>query len=307
MKTKQFFLFLVCIIFLQSTNKAQTIIKTKKPGTLEQILSQEQKDTCSFIVIEGKINSADIKVLRQMAGYPEDGSNTGKLFAIDLRKAKFVTDENPFMILNTKNEKIAGTALPSKIKWWVSSYANGPIDGKLISLTASMGGTAQYKTLGYMPFFFIDYDKEYAVKISRYIMCNVNRGWGPTEIRESVGDFRFKDGITETQWKEMKDYEVNKFIGHKIINKDGVFFMEVSLKKGKFTHDTFYKCPNLRYVFLPKDIVCVPYIFDYHSQIMYFVGNKPYVWAYDMRLKPMEWERPNALTKELAEKYWYGY
>jgi hypothetical protein len=71
---------------------AQTLVKIKKPGTLEQVLSQEQKDTCSFIVIEGKINSADIKVLRQMAGYPEDGSNTGKLFAIDLRKAKFVTD-----------------------------------------------------------------------------------------------------------------------------------------------------------------------------------------------------------------------
>lgn len=307
MKKNPFFLFLVCIIFLQSTNKAQTIIKTKKPGTLEQILTTEQKDTCTFLVIEGKINSADIKVLRQMAGYSEDNSNTGKLFAIDLRNAKFVTDKNPFMVLDAKNEKIAGTALPSKIRWWNSAYASGPIETKLISLTATSGSRAQYRILGYMPFFFVNYNKDHAVKIRRHIMYNVDRGWGPTEIRESVGDFRFKDGITETQWKEMKDYELNKFIGHKIIKKDRDFFMEVSLKKGKFTHDTFYKCPNLRYVFLPKDIVCVPYIFDYHSQIMYFVGNKPYVWAYDMRLKPMEWERASTLTKEIAEKYWYGY
>lgn len=294
------------ILFCQFMN-AQTLVKIKKPGTLEQVLSQEQKDTCSFIVIEGKINSADIKVLRQMAGYPEDGSNTGKLFAIDLRNVKFVTDKNPFMVLDAKNEKIAGTALPSKIRWWNSAYASGPIETKLISLTATSGSRAQYRILGYMPFFFVNYNKGHAVKIRRHIMYNVDRGWGPTEIRESVGDFRFKDGITETQWKEMKDYELNKFIGHKIIKKDRDFFMEVSLKKGKFTHDTFYKCPNLRYVFLPKDIVCVPYIFDYHSQIMYFVGNKPYVWAYDMRLKPMEWERASTLTKEIAEKYWYGY
>lgn len=294
------------ILFCQFMN-AQTLVKIKKPGTLEQILSQEQKDTCSFIVIEGKINSADIKVLRQMAGYSEDSSNTGKLFAIDLRNVKFVTDKNPFMVLDAKNEKIAGTALPSKIRWWNSAYASGPIETKLISLTATSGSRAQYRILGYMPFFFVNYNKGHAVKIRRHIMYNVDRGWGPTEIRESVGDFRFKDGITETQWKEMKDYELNKFIGHKIIKKDRDFFMEVSLKKGKFTHDTFYKCPNLRYVFLPKDIVCVPYIFDYHSQIMYFVGNKPYVWAYDMRLKPMEWERASTLTKEIAEKYWYGY
>lgn len=286
---------------------AQTFVKIKKPGTLEQILTTEQKDTCTFLVIEGKINSADIKVLRQMAGYSEDNSNTGKLFAIDLRNAKFVTDKNPFMVLDAKNEKIAGTALPSKIRWWNSAYASGPIETKLISLTATSGSRAQYRILGYMPFFFVNYNKDHAVKIRRHIMYNVDRGWGPTEIRESVGDFRFKDGITETQWKEMKDYELNKFIGHKIIKKDRDFFMEVSLKKGKFTHDTFYKCPNLRYVFLPKDIVCVPYIFDYHSQIMYFVGNKPYVWAYDMRLKPMEWERASTLTKEIAEKYWYGY
>lgn len=294
------------ILFCQFMN-AQTLVKIKKPGTLEQVLSQEQKDTCSFIVIEGKINSADIKVLRQMAGYSEDSSNTGKLFAIDLRNAKFVTDKNPFMVLDAKNEKIAGTALPSKIRWWNSAYASGPIETKLISLTATSGSRAQYRILGYMPFFFVNYNKGHAVKIRRHIMYNVDRGWGPTEIRESVGDFRFKDGITETQWKEMKDYELNKFIGHKIIKKDRDFFMEVSLKKGKFTHDTFYKCPNLRYVFLPKDIVCVPYIFDYHSQIMYFVGNKPYVWAYDMRLKPMEWERASTMTKEIAEKYWYGY
>lgn len=294
------------ILFCQFMN-AQTLVKIKKPGTLEQILTTEQKDTCTFLVIEGKINSEDIKVLRQMAGYSEDSSNTGKLFAIDLRNVKFVTDKNPFMVLDAKNEKIAGTALPSKIRWWNSAYASGPIETKLISLTATSGSRAQYRILGYMPFFFVNYNKGHAVKIRRHIMYNVDRGWGPTEIRESVGDFRFKDGITETQWKEMKDYELNKFIGHKIIKKDRDFFMEVSLKKGKFTHDTFYKCPNLRYVFLPKDIVCVPYIFDYHSQIMYFVGNKPYVWAYDMRLKPMEWERASTLTKEIAEKYWYGY
>ena len=77
---------LIFVAFICTSINAQTLVKLKKPGTLEQILSQEQKDTCSFIVIEGKINSADIKVLRRMAGYKEEGFNTGQLEVLDLRK-----------------------------------------------------------------------------------------------------------------------------------------------------------------------------------------------------------------------------
>lgn len=305
MIVKQCIFHLFYLFLLLPSCHAQTVIKINKAGTLNQILSQEQQDTCRSLIIEGKINSEDIKTLRRMAGYKEEGFKTGQLEILNLRKCEFKTDKNPFMVLDAKKERLAGTALPSKIRWWTSEYAKGPIDKNFNSLTTFSGGNAQYRILKYSPFFFLNYDKTDAVKITRYVPSNMDKGWGPTKSWESVGDFRFTKENNEDEWQEMKCYKIDNFIGHKIIEDDGRILIQASLKKGKFTHDTFYKCPHLRYVFLPENIVCVPYIFDYNSNIKYYVGSKPYPWAFDMRLKPMDWERTP--PREIAEKYWYGY
>ncbi|MGN0234041.1 MAG: hypothetical protein ACI4B5_06445, partial [Bacteroidaceae bacterium] len=58
---------------------AMTKVITKKAGMLGTLLTQAQQDTCTALAIKGKLNSADIRVLRQMAGYKEDGCSTGQL------------------------------------------------------------------------------------------------------------------------------------------------------------------------------------------------------------------------------------
>ena len=89
---KKFVIFIGCLFglfILHSTSNAQSLVKVKKPGTLNQILSQEQQDTCRSLIIEGKINSEDIKTLRRMAGYKEEGFKTGQLEILNLRKCEF--------------------------------------------------------------------------------------------------------------------------------------------------------------------------------------------------------------------------
>ena len=97
-----------CIASVQ----AQTIVKMKKTGTLGQMVGELRLDTCSYLTIEGKLNSADIRVLRQIAGYEEKGGSSGNLLMLDLRKAKFASDDEPFMELDASKEKLAGVIQP---------------------------------------------------------------------------------------------------------------------------------------------------------------------------------------------------
>lgn len=48
-------------------------MKVIEPGTLSSLLTQAQQDTCQYLVVSGKLNSADIKVLRKMAGAESSG------------------------------------------------------------------------------------------------------------------------------------------------------------------------------------------------------------------------------------------
>ena len=75
---------LVALLCATSTF-AMTTVRIKQAGTLGTLLTPEQLDTCTALAIWGKLNSADIKVLRRMAG--GDGGD-GHLGLLDLSKAK---------------------------------------------------------------------------------------------------------------------------------------------------------------------------------------------------------------------------
>ena len=53
--------------------RAHTFVVVKQAGTLGTLLTQVQQDTCTALAIKGKLNSDDIRILRRMAGYKEDG------------------------------------------------------------------------------------------------------------------------------------------------------------------------------------------------------------------------------------------
>lgn len=265
---------LIFVAFICTSINAQTLVKLKKPGTLEQILSQEQKDTCSFIVIEGKINSADIKVLRRMAGYKEEGFNTGQLEVLDLRKCEIKTDKNPFMELDTEKEYLTGAAMPKKsIDRHYGEYTIG--DYHVTSRTVG------FKTdvLAYSPVWFLQYKHSNKIELEKMTQHIFFNGNSQKMKAGAEGDFRFSEGITQTQWKDIKDkYEIDKFTGHEIVQQEGQYIMEVHTKKGHFFHDTFYKCPNLKIVFLPKKIKTDAFVFDMSSKITYYKDDKIFDW-----------------------------
>lgn len=267
---KRILIAFICLIFLQSTNKAQTIIKTKKPGTLEQVLSQEQQDTCRYLAVEGNVNSADVRLLRRMAGYKEDGFRTGKLHIIDLRKCTFITDKNPFMELDAKKESLAGTAFPQKFTQKGKGQA-------VTGITSFPANHIFYVIQKYEPVFFLNQtDPNREMKLKKRVL---HQDGLYSKIFYSEGYFHFAEGITQTQWKDIKKkYEIDTFTGHEIVQQEEQYIMKVHTKKGNFFHDTFYKCPNLKIVFLPKKIKTDASVFDMSSKITYYKDDKIFDW-----------------------------
>ena len=92
---------------------AQAIVSVTKPGNLSKVLTSAQRDTCTQLIVKGKLNSADIRVLRRMAGYGTEG-RPGRLAVLDLHKARFVKDSEPFMVLDASECRLAGTAIPDR-------------------------------------------------------------------------------------------------------------------------------------------------------------------------------------------------
>ena len=75
-------------------NDSSTVreVTMKKAGTLEEMLTDQEKETITKLTIKGRINSDDIKLLRKMAGandkFSLDGWKGGALQELDLSEAK---------------------------------------------------------------------------------------------------------------------------------------------------------------------------------------------------------------------------
>lgn len=78
-----------------------TCINVRKAGTLSSLLTQEQKDTCTRLLIMGKINSADIVTIREMAG------ENGCLEGIDLSGVRIVSSKKPYLRIEDAAKKIS--------------------------------------------------------------------------------------------------------------------------------------------------------------------------------------------------------
>lgn len=77
-------------------------VNVTKAGTLSTLLTNAQQDTCQHLVVTGKLNSADIKVLRKMAG--ADGH--GSLHILDLKDATLVSSEEPYLTIQKAEEEM---------------------------------------------------------------------------------------------------------------------------------------------------------------------------------------------------------
>lgn len=277
----------------------QTKVEVKKAGMLAEVLTQEQKDTCSHLVVSGKLNSADIRVLRQMAGYAEEeGQGVGRLRVLDLREARMVTDKTPFLVLDAAAEGLAGTAVPGKVKdrhdvlgvslqsqhehnydyrmnasgssnWnkpkYNSSFSNVMIqDGSVVSY--------------YHPVYVLGVDSLHRVSTAGQVYRRSDTAHLPGDNvnMNSEGNFNFAKGLTDEQWTDMGRKQLRNSPGHNLSRQDdGRYVMAVHTTKGRFIHDTFYKCPTLEAVYLPFDLYVDYTVGDSNSKTKYFTSISP--------------------------------
>ena len=83
--------------------EGKTVVCVKDAGTLAELLTQEQQDTCSYLEIKGNLNSTDILTLRRMAG--GDGGK-GRLSRLELLDANIVNDDRPYLILEDAEKEL---------------------------------------------------------------------------------------------------------------------------------------------------------------------------------------------------------
>jgi hypothetical protein len=82
-------------------------VKTEQPGTLQQLLTEEELQQVTQLKVSGPLNSADIRLLRKMAGadiQPSlgQGWQGGSLRELDLQDATIVEDEEPYLTMRAK-------------------------------------------------------------------------------------------------------------------------------------------------------------------------------------------------------------
>lgn len=92
---KRILLALSALLLVSIGINAETRVTLGKAGTLASLLSQVQQDTNTSLVIEGPINSADIRLLRRMAGYREHESDSRILLGNKNSETRITILSNP--------------------------------------------------------------------------------------------------------------------------------------------------------------------------------------------------------------------
>ena len=91
---------LVCGIEPQRASLKRKVTLSE-PGTLAKLLSPEEQQQVTTLVVSGPLNSADVKLLRKMAGASDDPPLSswqgGSLRELDLQNATITSDSAPYL------------------------------------------------------------------------------------------------------------------------------------------------------------------------------------------------------------------
>lgn len=215
-KITTYLLTLFCLFSHSVYCQREIKVKVQEPGTLSALLTQDQQDTCQHLVVSGKLNSADIKVLRKMAG--ADGR--GKLTTLNLMNATIVSSEVPYLTIRNAEEKILPNVSSVKV-------SVGPMGREL-----RWGGLSpeipSFPTLGN------------DLLSAKLILPN--QAEQPLDVNAVSQNLSLWKAITKIKLK-----------GHTIIEgKDGHYTYSAFTHKKHFCRDMFYHCPNLKQVIVPE-------------------------------------------------------
>ena len=263
---------LTCVIVLGwTTSMAQNVVEVRKPGTLSSLLTQEQQDTCTALVIVGKLNSSDIRVLRRMGGYAEDGKTIGRLERIDMQNVAFVTDKEPYMTLDAAKVNLVAYTQNVYTPTLAAGY--------------NMKGYAGYVPYAYessrqtnIPQVYLSREKPDGLyiynqkgwkrradesiayfKASFILHANPEFGtepvWTPEDKTGAIASFA-RGKITEKDWRKIRKYNLRKTKGHRLTMENGECCWNAYTHKGYISLDIFCNCPNMKEVILPKNTMC---------------------------------------------------
>ena len=273
---KKYLVFLT--LFVCYIGYAETIVKTKKPGTLGSLLTQEQQDTCTTLVIEGKLNSADIRVLRRMAGYREDGFSTGHLKKLDMRKANFTTDKEPFLKLNADEERLIAIARPE----YGGSYSpHGDENYYRVSNPGRGGEVKSYplsRNIYYIPHFVLNAEEDAIRPSIESVYIGQNEQGAPAFVgaEKNPPNFigaDFTKQFSKKDRRKVRSSNLIKQAGHELEYIDNHYVWKISLKDDLFTQDMFYKCPLLEEVALPNGMTLSDLVEVRGDKIRYYTTN----------------------------------
>ncbi len=221
---KNLFLFIAFCFSLFASSQEPVKVNLEKPGTLSSLLTEAQKDTCQYIVVSGKLNSADIKVLRKMAG--ADGH--GKLKTLNLMDATIVSGEVPYLTIRNAEETIL--AGKSSERYAPTSIYFGH------DVNASFNG------------------REYPLEEDLYgAPCVITEEANYVLLGDAFGDLDIKVKTRNlAEWKSLEQQKLNGK-GHRISKGEREHYTYNAFTSKKlFCMDMFYRCPNLKLVVLPR-------------------------------------------------------
>ena len=90
-----------CTVEVREIAPMSKVITVNEPGTLDSLLTAEEKENIDNLTLFGKLDGSDIQVLRYMAGRDERGTRTpGALADLDLYNVEFVSGSNSSFKVN---------------------------------------------------------------------------------------------------------------------------------------------------------------------------------------------------------------
>lgn len=265
MKTSNILVLTFAALMCAANALAVTTVKVGKAGTLGSLLTREQQDTCTSLAIKGKLNSADIKVLRCMAGGEDGDGRGGVLSFLDLSCARMVSSDENYMVLDAAEEYLVCAVYAKQLE----EHRYGLYSER-----------KRFEVRKYGAAYALGHDSEEKYEVVRMSQCYCRdrsisqKGFGqsvdPYEQNVvSQFDIVFRNGVTDEEWNFLVRGKMTSFAGHRVEKQGNGYVLYCHTQKGVFSRDFFYKCPQMKMVVIPDNATLDDGIVVWHSLVPY--------------------------------------
>ena len=225
-------------------------VEVKKAGTLATLVSAEEQQNLTALTVSGRLNSADVKVLRRMAGAADrdvtagdkacspNGQEpgtlpTGQLRHLDLSRARFENDDAPYLTFRPgKNYKIRINV--NRV------YTRNRETGEL-----KLRSRDQY----------ISDLQESRTSSTRRMLADkeATRQYNRIEQEDGRREFALY-GMSDKEWKEIRRHDWNKHADHfEERLADSTFIVGCHTAKHCISFRMFHGCTALETIVLSDD------------------------------------------------------